>query len=287
MMAALPAVKTVAELYPPQCSSDFWSFLYAVATPETDPEGNFVLRRALSRHEREALARRKQTLTPWLEAGPRNKVARAVTNMLVGWSAAGKAMTMEEAAAVATQYTVALAGVPLWAVERACIRFAGGQVRAEELKRKSIDWSFPPSSADLRIVAVEIARPFGEELTRIRMTLNGRAGRPSTASLEERAAALARIDAWLAERRGGDKYATEAEMAARNARLFADEERRTEEALRAYDALGLRRPPITKGKPVVTPSILMSLGWTVEEVDGDRVLVTPAWLRTTAKDVLR
>jgi hypothetical protein len=89
--------------------------------------------------------------------------------MLLGFGSARA--SEEDAEAVVTQYVTVLANLPLWAVQRACRRFASGSVTKAECP----DWkrAFAPSSAQLCHLAQGLVQTFYVEERRIADALNG------------------------------------------------------------------------------------------------------------------
>lgn len=270
-MPPMPAVRTLAELYPPATEPGFWRALCSLTNGDINERGNFVLRRPISSEERTAIQERARVLGPWLTPGPTGKVALAVTNMLLGFAA--RQMSMKEAAAVATQYAMALHGIPLWAIERACMKFADNTVRDEDLgEGQTWNRAFGPSSAQLRIVAIALVRPFGEESTRIVMTIRGTVQR--IISDEERAAAAVHIDAGLADlkrRQAAAALEQEASNVRRQTTLARSRRENEESILAEYEAIGLPRPTGF----LTSLSLLLHTGWTIQEVAGKPTLVAP------------
>lgn len=271
-MAPMPAVKTVAELYPPRCVPEWWKFLLAVATTDRDDSGNFVLHRALTVAERKALQDRAAVLAPWFESGKSGKIMAAIVNMLVGFG--GKSLSIEEARIVATQYTVTMSDLPLFAIERACIRFSNGEVRAEEVGAKHIDRTFPPSTAQLHIVAKEIARPFGEERTRIYMTLNGSPPKREPDPAEKKAIGE-KLNGFAEEMRRTVAEEEDAKLVEARTRASAESKAHSRKMiLREYEHRGLEPVSDANGNPH-SISLLLSVGWRIEEMDGRNVLIKP------------
>lgn len=274
MSTAMTTVRAVKDLYPPMATTELWDCLRQLATDERDDKGFFILRRQLTLPEKQALHQRLAVLDPWLAAARHREVVSTVAQMLMGFG--GKAhSTMEAAAVTATQYATALAPLPLWAIERACMRFATGMVKADEIGEKEIDRSFAPSSAQLAIVAREMVRPWGEERTRIYLTVNGQPRRRpmSDAQREE---SSKRVGAMLDEFKGRIGP-TEDEFMEEEARL---RERSAENMKRARAAIideyvraGLDPPADRPGKVLVSLPMMLKRGYTIREVDGKNVLV--------------
>lgn len=287
-MPPMPTVRTTGELYPPARQPEFWNMLLTLTTGDRDQRGNFVLREPLTPQQRESLQIRSAALGPWLASAPRHAAAAAVTRMLIGF--AGKPMSEKEATAVAAQYVGAMHGVPIWAVERTCTRFANGEVKPDEVGAKHLDRSFPPTTAQLRMVAIELVRPFGEEAVRIGMTLRGSLENRETP--EEHARGKERIAAMHADfkARMGAKHLEEAQederqKAARTAEIM---HREAEARANEYLEAGLEPPEPNEAGITVSLAMMLKSGWIISTLgDGRKVLLgptKPAVPRSDAKE---
>jgi hypothetical protein len=263
-MTKLPAV---ADLSPPASMPAVQQLLRTIVEFRDDA-GHFDLRRELTTPERAALEAREEELGPWLAPGRKEDIAAEINRLRLAFGVRGE--SEREAMGVAMQYAVELGGMPLWAVKRACLRFGGGHVQPEEVGAKRIDWSFPPSSAMLRIVATKIVRTWGEERERLRRTL---AGSPPRLEAPEPIVSTS-VEAWLAAR---EKEKVAEKLAAGDGRMDAKAvEQARHDVLREYDRMGLVRPKEVPNKMLVSPHMLLRFGWTIEEVGGRRVLLAPA-----------
>lgn len=249
---------------------DFWTFLLSLTAGERDENGNFVLRRALTPAERDQLQTRARQLAPWLQPARRVEIAEAVRAMALGFGASG---TVNDAKAIAGQYVEALSDLPAWAIIRACQRFRDGTVTAAELGQRSIDHSFRPTTAQLRKVAIELVRPFGEESTRIFMTIRGTTER--VAGPEERE----RVAKGFAEFQQRMRASVESNRldARRQAmeRLAETDPQNRSAILEQYQAAGVA--PVKDGAGnLVSLALLLRSGWRIEDTPiGERVLVRP------------
>jgi hypothetical protein len=143
--------------------------LDSLLTDEKDCEGRCILAYAPDAKLRSALQIRLFELQAGLTPARPADLARAVIDMLLGF---GSARTSEEdAEAVVTQYVRVLAHLPLWAVQRACRRFASGSVTKTECS----DWkhAYAPSTAQLCRLAEASVQKYWHEENRIIAALNG------------------------------------------------------------------------------------------------------------------
>lgn len=244
-----------------------------LVTGDTDEQGNFVLRAALKPDQRESLKSRAAALRDWLvsaEAARKKKDVEAEALQLMIAFGAG-AMSRQEAAATAIVYAQSLYDIPLWAVRRACMRFRNSQVTADELGITRLDTSFRPSTAQVRKIAIDLVKPFGEESTRIWMTLRGTVGRPGD-DAETRARVAADMKEFVKKRR---------EQEERDLSIIFSESRRENNSrsaefsriaiLHEYENHGLTPPP----GQLCSLSMLKSMGWTIQDGPGGPVLMKP------------
>lgn len=273
-MPPMPALKPLAEMYPPKARlPQLHEFVESILAE--DDAGKPVLRRALTPHEREYVEERRRQLEPWVTPVLHVEAGAEIKRMLLGWGAAGKAMTPAEANAVATQYAMVLTreGVPRWAVEWACRRWGDGSVRPEEIgldpnKGARIDWAFPPSAPQVCIVARDVARPHRREYHRLERVLGAAPAAPRPK--EEGGAGLRRLLDYIEEKKAEEARDRESR------RKAPDPEAQRRECARAWAAMGLDPPAVAPGKMLLMPTTYLSLGWTIEEVGGRRVLVASA-----------
>lgn len=264
-MAPMPALMTIAQLYPPQAKPEVASLARSIVVArDIGGNGTWELRREITKDERSGFAARLEELDSWLAPALAKDVRREVEAMLIGWGASGKSMTPAEAVAISHQYATVLGGCPLWGVQRACQRWAGGSVAPAEVgldpaKGGRIDWNFPPSAAMVNIIARETVQPWGQEAARIRKILESK---PALA-LPEPAGdgkGFQRLQEWLAERKAVEK----AEQEAR--RKAVDPAQQHADCLRAWAAMGLAPPKVDPGKYLAMPTTYLALGWRIVEI---------------------
>lgn len=268
-MRGMTQVKTVSELYPPQ-PGDEVQRLTAFLGSEVE-RGSVVLPRAATEDEVRLLADRRAVLARWVQRGSSQKLTLEIAAMLMGFGAAS--MSEDEARAIAAQYVAMVGDLPSFSVERACIKFGTGQVRPEEVGEKQLGTTFRPSTAQLYRVAAAIARPTVEEYAKVDGILSAKPPRLALPQTPEDRARVAEGLELLAR-----DLAASWKMNEDDERRRANEEgsrRARERALESYDRLGLERPPANPGGLTPSPALLMSLGATIEEVEGRRVLVIP------------
>lgn len=251
-----------------------------VLTGSRDPDRRALLARALTDEERRALATRSKDLEPFANPGTAQQKGEEIAGMLMGLK--GQALSLEEARAVAVQYVKTCAELPLWAVARACHRFATGQVRAEEIGQEGrLDPNWRPSTAALYRVAAKMAEPVQEERFRIGEAMRGTlmiAKRAETE--EERVATAERINAKLKETRAALAAEEVRQAAERSGRMLErrDEARRASAAFieQEYRAAGLEPPPWQGDIPPVSLAVMLSMGWTIADgPHGEKVLIKP------------
>jgi hypothetical protein len=279
-MTTMPAVRTVADLYP-EPDPDVRALLDAVAESERDEKGNYILRRDITIPERQILSRRLTALALFVEGGRPSKIGEAVSRMLSGFGSARA--DVEDAKAITVQYASVLRGLPLWAVERACMKFSTGQVDPADIGAKRIDRAFAPSSAQLRLLADKLARPIYIEASRIGMTLRGNY-RPPTMTPEQVAASIPKIkkmqEAFHRGMAAGNvKEAAEKVVLEDRARRES-EDRSRKFILAEYSRAGVAPVYADAAKTMLLGlSILLQRGYTIEDVDGEQTLVAPEKIR--------
>jgi hypothetical protein len=178
MTIELPTAIGAEPLRPDRALSDA---LDTLLTDDVDREGRRTLAYAPDAKLRSRLQIRLYNLQAALTPARPADLARAVTDMMLGFGSARA--SEEDAEAVVTQYVRALEHLPLWAVEQACLRFARGRVTKSECP----DWkrAYAPSTAQLcHIVEASVAE-FWDEERRITAALTGvPAYRPTEAERE-------------------------------------------------------------------------------------------------------
>lgn len=258
---------TTTSIYPIAAAPEIEALLDMVLTSERDDRGRSVLRRTLTADEKTALSRRRDTLFRNLEPARYNAVKAVALTMLAAFPST-KA-TEEEGDAMGAVYATALKGLSRWSVERACSRFTQGTVAAEEVGARKIDRAFAPSSAQVRMVADKIERPYRMEATRIGAALLGVVERPR-ATGERRAALGEKFKALADALKGTQESTDDAERERARKRII---ERERQAIIEDYRRRGLE--PVITGGLLVSLSFLLGCGWTVQEIDGKRALVAP------------
>lgn len=264
-----------AELYPPTEPAETRAVLDAVLTDEK-VDGKNVLKRLLTVDESSALIARRHTVVPFLQKGRYDDIGAVILEMMVGFPT--RSETDQEAAVKAKQYCDVVADQPLWAIKRACDRFAQGSVTAEDLGEKGrLSRAFVPSTAHLYRITTSYSRPFQVEAYRIRAAVEG-VFRPRSATeagrkqVEESLARFKRS----AGGESGDVIAQRDEARKNTAALLAEGEER--QRLEQFYAAGV------DPHPVLTLTFLFSKGYTiVEHPDGGRVLLAPTRAKPRSK----
>lgn len=247
-------------------------------------DGSYDLRRNMTPAERRQLEARRNALVDNLGGCAAGAVIGDILEMLMGFGS-GDFQTEETASAVAAQYAAVLASNPAWAVKRACGRWARGEVSAAEIGERSITRSRPPSAAQVKIVAEEIARVPRQELVRLNQTLKAGA-RPKPATDEERAAAMPRIRSMLDDVQ--KRHAEQAlEETAARAKENAERDRRLQDWTRQkvrdeWVALGMDPP-----NPLFSVAMARSLGYEIMRVGERNMLLKPKPPEPPAKDWVR
>jgi hypothetical protein len=237
-------------------------------------DGTYTLRHELAKEERRALEARRNTVVDKLQPGRPGEILPALLEMLIGFG--GAKQSVDEAKMIATQYAAVLSGLPTWAIKRACVRWAMGQVMPEEIDEKTINRSFPPSAAQVRVVAEAIVRPWMQEVARIKKTLIAKP--ESTVAEDIRAEAGPRVQAKAEAVKLSITDAIKADEARereRNQALTARSLETTDMLIRRqYEARGLT--PYERNGTLVSLPMLLSMGWTIENNGIRDVLVAPA-----------
>jgi len=147
--------------------------------------------------QRGLLMSRQRELLTNLAPGKSTEIAKAVAQMLLGFGAGSS--DEKGAKARLTTYVAALQHLPLWAVQRACNRFARGDVMPEEVGEKHLTRGFAPSTAQVHMIASKIIQHFRDEAADIREVLRARlVHRPSAAEQAKVAEGLKTLAADLA-----------------------------------------------------------------------------------------
>ncbi len=263
---------TSTQLYPPNATREFLDYLRSLTNGDRDESGNFLLRHALHDGDRRALQERAKELAPWLV--PQTKkgdYVDPIKRMLL--TGGGAAVTEKEAAVIVAEFVSYVYRMPLWAVERACRMFGNGEVTADMLDDPKFDKGMRPSSAQFAYICREVMRPFAEESTRISMTIRGTVGREPDEA--ERARVGEKLSNFAEALTLQSDLRRDEERTAAVQRLSASDQFNRSMILREYEAKGLAPRFGKDGKPQ-SLSLLLSVGWTIEEGgEGRRYLVPP------------
>ncbi len=264
------AIKTAAELYPPKCDAATAELADTIVAFKPDGGGPVELRRALSIDERTALKTRANLLERWLTPGRHADIADAVTGMLLGFNQRG--MSVDDAKEVAAQWASSLRDLPGWAVHRACLRFSRGEVRASELGVERLDPGFAPSTAQVHRVATGIMAAEVAELARLEAVLKGKVA--TEAPARPAAAGMTAAQAHIVDREQRGALEGDERIKRQQADAPMVQKRNNDARIAEYVGAGLK-PPEPHGGIVVSLSMMLKMGFTIEEIAGERVLVSP------------
>lgn len=277
----MKAVTTHSDIYPPPAADEI-AVIIAKTAPTRNADGKVTIRHALAPDSRKLLASRHAELEKWTAPGKQTKLTESISALLLGLDR--RNLDGESHMVTATEWARFCGDLPWWAVERACIRFARGEVRPDELGVDHFDVGWAPNVAQLHRVASAIAQRLRDERYQIGCCLTGVlmiAQREQTA--EERAASAARIAERLAQFNGEFKATADREAEdrrARNAGLEAERRRHDAEFIdrqiaAEWKALGVAPPETKPGQRPTSWSMLKSLGWRITELAGEKILVPP------------
>ncbi|MDO8535055.1 MAG: hypothetical protein Q7S17_10000 [Xanthobacteraceae bacterium] len=267
---------TSSELYPIPDEPEVRRMIFRLARRERDPSsGKMVIEAPLTSIERQQIDRRLHTLAAPLAPAKAGQIRDAVLQMLAGFNTA-KTGNDDEAKAITTQYVKAMAGLPAFAVMRACLRFARGEVSADELGEQRIIKGIHPPTSYLRIIAEKIARQYWDEALIGSMLLHAQIAPPPISEGEkERRAAKAqaakdeihRASAAIALKDAASDAAKRDSATAR--RLDRDRQDKIAE----YAAAGL--DPVYADEEhtlICSLPMMIHMGWKIGEIDGRKVL---------------
>lgn len=254
-------VRTSGELYPPAQPDD-------IAAIRRDVVAQGGMRRALTATEADTVRARLALVEHWLRRGTHDQMVTSIGFMITGMS---DAPVSDDAAEVeAAQYAYICRDLPWWAVERACTRFASGQVRPDELSGERVSLRYAPSSAQLNVIAGRIVAPLRSERDALKLMLSGKVIAPPVR--EGSTAIPGNVQAWLNMRRMSEQNARDARVE----RVTAESGTRAEIAERqrrkAFADAGVDLPPL---QMCMTLAWYLGHGWTIETVEDRRVLASP------------
>lgn len=253
---------------PPSVTPEWRDLLSSVA----QQTGTGVeLRRELRPQERDALRARSRDLLPWMKGGTANEIKKLLARCFQGFN---YAPTPAEAQAIAVQYITVLKDQPLWAIERACMRFASGTVRPEEVGAKKLDLAVKPTTAQLRMIVEDTVEEIARELRIIQGALKAEAPRKPPTK-EEIAKTNADIERWRAEKGVKPPELVVSAEQKRDTAQRLDKAHR-DRVLKEYETAGLPPPEEKPNKALVSLALLLHMGWRIEELPhGVKVLTQP------------
>lgn len=254
-------IRTTGELYPPTQPDE-------IAAIRREVVASSGVRRALTASEAERVRARLTVVDHWMRRGDHDAMVTSINFMISGMSDAP--VSDAEAEVEAAQYAYICRDLPWWAVERACTRFASGQVRPAEIGGERVSLRYAPSSAQLNVIATRIAAPLKSEQDALKVMLAGNVIAPTPR--EDGKTIPGNVQAWLDMRRMSQRGAT----VERDLRIAAEAGARAEIAERqrrkGFADAGVELPP---------PRMCMSLAWylehdwTIETLEGRKVLMSP------------
>ncbi len=260
----------MSEIYPPKTPDAVLAVVDGIVAFRPDGVGPVELRRALAVAERSDLGARKAVLEAWLAPGSPQKMAAAIAEMMMGFP--GSNVTEEDAEVITASYAFSCRDLPTWAVQRACLRFRSGQVRPSEIDEKTINFGFRPSSAHLCKVAAVLADPLRAELDRIEAVLKG------TVTMEAPARpapqGMTAASAHIVDRDQRAALESDERIKRQEAEAPHVEKRNNDARILEYRRAGLK-PPEPHGGIVVSLPMMLKMGFVIEEVRGEKVLVSP------------
>jgi hypothetical protein len=186
-MSNLPAIgfERVADLFPLRADDAARVIISSVLTDEIE-DGKPVLTRSISTSERHILNVRMKQLADALQSAKTTEIRAAVSQMLVGFN---KSASKDEAQAVVAQYIFALQHLPIWAIKRACGKFARGEVSANDVE--GVNRAFAPTTAQLHQVTTDVAEQWYVEMSNVKRVLIG--AKPYVMNPEEKERVRERI----------------------------------------------------------------------------------------------
>jgi hypothetical protein len=282
-MAPLPTIRTTSDLYPPKPSDGVKRLTESLVAFRPDERGAAPeLKRALTLPEREAMAARKAVLDKWMRPGLPTPMKLAIGEMFNGFGGAERSEDDQDL--LNANYAYACRDRTLWAIERACLRFRSGTVKPDEVGEKVLSSTWRPSSAQLNRLAAKIEEQTSAEhfevgeILRATVFLGPSDGAKARTEAEIGAVAdhmsMRRAERDLEQVERQLRQEAEAEQTRRVAFAHADD---------TYRRAGLDPPRWLPGQVPTTLQMKLKFGWTIEEIDGRRVLVSPAKVRGGAE----
>lgn len=282
-MTTRSTVTTSADLYPIPHEPEVTRLIFNRVRRDRDPEtGKMIIEQPLSADERHMIDQRLQTLAGPLAPAKRREIAAVIAQNFTGLGGE-KIGSDEELAAIVTQYVKVMEGLPLFAVTRACLRFARGEVTADELGEKELRKGMRPPTSFLRIVAEKIARSYWDEASLGSMLLHAKIA-PSAPSEEQMARRAEKAKAVIAEvaKRNAEVALRDAESdaAMRDAATARRLDRDRQEKIAEYENAGLDPVYADDDKTIVCSlPMMLHMGWRIGEIDGRKALLARGDMR--------
>lgn len=125
-----------------------------------------ILLGGISAEARRAFAARRDVLRPWLAPAEQGSIEAAVSRLMTSFYSS-RSVSQVEAKVTVRKYAIDLAGIPIWAIQKACDAIARGEVEGASL-------DFPPAAPRLRQVADDFLAPTVAEVYRLNRVLGAR-----------------------------------------------------------------------------------------------------------------
>lgn len=268
------AIATADDLYPIKDDPEFvQTARLLMDNSDRDIVGHLVLSEKLAPATRQRIAKRREELERGLIVAQPRDIRAAILKLMVSYGSAQ--MTADEASVIVAAYVSSLSSenLPLFAIERACLRFRTGAVKPEEVGEKFFSQGYRPSSAQLCIIARKVVQPYRNEFHVANELLSAQVGVVVSVSPEERerAAKLLR-DTAAALRTADSKQAMETRGRQEQHAAWV-QSASTRAMLEQYDALGIE--PVQKNGVVTSLALLKANGWTIQTVGDRNYLLTP------------
>jgi hypothetical protein len=169
---SLPATiaKSVSELYPLQRNDNARAIVQSVMTGTRDIAGKAVLIRELTADERAALQERMSLLSTNLHHAKTSQISERISRMIMGFGVAQN-VGKKDAIAIAAQFAKVLQFLPMWAIERTCIKFESGTVTIDQME--GVNRAYWPSTAQFYPIAEAMCGEFYMEQRNVYAVLHG------------------------------------------------------------------------------------------------------------------
>lgn len=251
------------DFYPIPENAETTKFILGRARRARDEHGRMLLDRLLDKTEREIVQLRLHELAASLKEAKRADVARELLAIFPD-------VEVDVAKARAKALAEGMDGLPMFAIKRAALQMSQRGVTA-------------PERVALRTEAENVARPYWNEASIGSLLLHARKNPNAQPSEAERARISAGFDDLLATLREREEESPWGKKARKRRTRMANADSRMRR-IRDYEEAGLAPMFADKaGKIVVSLALLERLGWRVEQVGHETVLVRPEWLRGKTK----